>query len=110
MYMQLTSPFELPIAFHFHLYVISTHNTSSTLGHLLTSLFLPFASRLNPAGMVFKPRTKRPVAILGGGVLGRRIGCVFVAAGYNVHVQDPSREALQDVTDYIDTHKQERRN
>lgn len=57
--------------------------------------------------MAVKPRTDRPVAIIGGGVLGRRIGCVFVAAGYNVHVRDPSTAALQGVVDYIDAHKQE---
>lgn len=57
--------------------------------------------------MAVKPRTDRPVAIIGGGVLGRRLACVFVAAGYNVHVRDPSTEALQGVVEYIDAHKQE---
>ncbi|KAJ5912666.1 Dehydrogenase multihelical [Penicillium tannophilum] len=53
------------------------------------------------------PRTDRPVAILGAGVLGRRIGCIFVAAGYNVHIRDPSAEALNAAIEYIDTHKEE---
>lgn len=53
------------------------------------------------------PRTDRPIAILGAGVLGRRIGCIFVAAGYNVHIRDPSAEALNAAIEYIDTHKEE---
>ncbi|KAJ5674210.1 Dehydrogenase multihelical [Penicillium macrosclerotiorum] len=57
--------------------------------------------------MSVKPRTDRPVTIIGGGVLGRRIACVFVAAGYNVHIRDPSPEALQSSLDYIDAHKEE---
>ncbi|KAJ5762170.1 Dehydrogenase multihelical [Penicillium nucicola] len=57
--------------------------------------------------MVVTPRTDRPVAIIGGGVLGRRIGCVFAAAGYHVHVRDISPMALQDAASYIDSHKVE---
>lgn len=57
--------------------------------------------------MGVQPRTDRPVAVIGGGVLGRRIGCVFVAAGYNVQLRDPSPEALQGAVEYIDVHKQE---
>ncbi|KAF2027309.1 hypothetical protein EK21DRAFT_114938 [Setomelanomma holmii] len=34
----------------------------------------------------------RPVAVLGAGVLGRRIACTWVAAGYTVHIHDPSSE------------------
>ena len=49
----------------------------------------------------------RPVTILGAGVLGRRIGCMFVAAGYNVHIRDPSNEALSAAKEYINDHKQE---
>ncbi|KAJ5649231.1 Dehydrogenase multihelical [Penicillium longicatenatum] len=52
-------------------------------------------------------RTDRPVTILGAGVLGRRIGCIFVAAGYNVHIRDPSTEALNAAMEYIDAHKEE---
>ena len=49
----------------------------------------------------------RPVTVLGAGVLGRRIGCMFVAAGYNVHIRDPSNEALSAAKEYINDHKQE---
>ncbi|KAK3991038.1 hypothetical protein QBC44DRAFT_393640 [Cladorrhinum sp. PSN332] len=49
----------------------------------------------------------RPVAVLGAGVLGRRIACSFVAGGYNVHIRDPSAEARQAAIRYIDEHKQE---
>ncbi|CAP98255.1 Pc22g09670 [Penicillium rubens Wisconsin 54-1255] len=55
--------------------------------------------------MGVKPRTDRPVAVIGAGVLGRRIGCVFIAAGYHVHIRDPSPVALRDAEDYIDKHK-----
>jgi 3-hydroxyacyl-CoA dehydrogenase len=57
--------------------------------------------------MTLTPRTNRPVAIIGGGVLGRRIGTAFVAAGYNVHIRDPSQEALQQCAEYIDSHKEQ---
>lgn len=53
------------------------------------------------------PQADRPVAILGAGVLGRRIGCMFIAAGYNVHVRDPSPEALNAAKQYIEDHKEE---
>lgn len=56
---------------------------------------------------MINPRTDRPIAILGAGVLGRRIGCIFVAAGYNVHIRDPSAEALNAAIEYIDAHKEE---
>jgi 3-hydroxyacyl-CoA dehydrogenase len=57
--------------------------------------------------MTVKPRTDRPVAVIGGGVLGRRIGCIFIAAGYHVNIRDPSTTALRDAADYIDSHKVE---
>ncbi|KAJ5707685.1 Dehydrogenase multihelical [Penicillium malachiteum] len=57
--------------------------------------------------MAVKPRTDRPVAVIGGGVLGRRIACVFVAAGYHVHIRDISAEALETAIEYIDAHKEE---
>ncbi|KAJ5375284.1 Dehydrogenase multihelical [Penicillium concentricum] len=57
--------------------------------------------------MGVKPRTDRPVAIIGAGVLGRRIGCVFIAAGYHVHMRDPSPVALRDAAEFIDHHKAE---
>ncbi|KAL1873682.1 hypothetical protein Plec18167_006199 [Paecilomyces lecythidis] len=49
----------------------------------------------------------RPVVLLGAGVLGRRIATVFVAAGYNVRVRDPSQEARDAAIEYIDSHKDE---
>lgn len=57
--------------------------------------------------MPVKPRTDRPVTVIGSGELGRRIGCVFVAAGYNVHLRDISPEALQAGVHYIGAHKEE---
>lgn len=57
--------------------------------------------------MAVKPRTDRPVAVIGTGVMGRRIGCIFVAAGYHVHIMDISGEALEGAVQYIDVHKQE---
>lgn len=57
--------------------------------------------------MVVQPRTDRPVAIIGAGPEGRRIGCVFVAAGYDVHLQDRQPEVLQEAMTYIDDHKEE---
>ncbi|KUM56747.1 hypothetical protein ACN42_g10449 [Penicillium freii] len=53
------------------------------------------------------PRTDRPVAVIGGGVLGRRIACVFIAAGYHVHIRDTSPVALRDAAEYVGHHKAE---
>ncbi|KAJ5140293.1 hypothetical protein N7448_003701 [Penicillium atrosanguineum] len=44
----------------------------------------------------------RPVAVLGAGVLGRRIACSWVAGGYNVTIRDPSAEQRQAAIHYID--------
>ncbi|SPJ90374.1 related to 3-hydroxyacyl-CoA dehydrogenase [Fusarium torulosum] len=44
----------------------------------------------------------RPVAILGGGVLGRRIACTWAFASYNVHVRDPSSEQRLECMQYVD--------
>jgi len=44
----------------------------------------------------------RPVAVLGGGVLGRRIACTWVAAGYTVHVRDPSLEQRNSAIHYVE--------
>lgn len=44
----------------------------------------------------------RPVAVLGGGVLGRRIACVWAAAGYTVHVRDPSEEQRNAAVHYVE--------
>jgi 3-hydroxyacyl-CoA dehydrogenase len=49
----------------------------------------------------------RPVAVLGGGVLGRRIACSFVAAGYNVTLRDPAAPAREDAVSFVEGHKQE---
>ncbi|SMQ49651.1 unnamed protein product [Zymoseptoria tritici ST99CH_3D7] len=45
----------------------------------------------------------RPVCVLGGGVLGRRIGACFVAAGHTVRIRDPSQKARDDAAEYIKT-------
>lgn len=49
----------------------------------------------------------RPVVLLGAGVLGRRIACVFVAGGYTVHIRDPSTQALADAGAFIDANQAE---
>ncbi|KAI1859000.1 hypothetical protein JX265_004607 [Neoarthrinium moseri] len=49
----------------------------------------------------------RPVAVLGGGVLGRRIACSFAAGGYNVTVRDPSLDARREAISYIQSQKEE---
>ncbi|OAA53636.1 3-hydroxyacyl-CoA dehyrogenase [Niveomyces insectorum RCEF 264] len=51
--------------------------------------------------------TARPVVLLGAGVLGRRIACIFAAAGYKVHLRDPSADALEDAATYINAHRTE---
>lgn len=43
----------------------------------------------------------RPVCVLGGGVLGRRIGACYVAAGRHVRIRDPSQRARDDSIRYI---------
>ncbi|KAF2088720.1 3-hydroxyacyl-CoA dehydrogenase-like protein [Saccharata proteae CBS 121410] len=49
------------------------------------------------------PNTKgRPVAVLGGGVLGRRIACTWAAAGFPVHIRDPSADQRTAAIHYID--------
>lgn len=45
----------------------------------------------------------RPICVLGGGVLGRRIAACFVAAGRHVRVRDPSAKARDDAVEYIKT-------
>ncbi|OJJ67793.1 hypothetical protein ASPBRDRAFT_134572 [Aspergillus brasiliensis CBS 101740] len=44
---------------------------------------------------------KRPVTILGAGVLGRRIACIWASAGYEVRVRDPSPEQRADCVAYV---------
>lgn len=43
----------------------------------------------------------RPLAILGAGVLGRRIAATWLAAGYNVNIRDPSEAQRNAATAYI---------
>ncbi|KFY35591.1 hypothetical protein V494_05770, partial [Pseudogymnoascus sp. VKM F-4513 (FW-928)] len=45
----------------------------------------------------------RPVAILGAGVLGRRIGLMCIAGGHDVHIRDPSTDQLSAAASYITT-------
>ncbi|KAK4888033.1 hypothetical protein LTR27_013022 [Elasticomyces elasticus] len=45
--------------------------------------------------------TFRPVVVLGGGVLGRRIAACFVSAGYHVRIRDPSDKSRNDALAYI---------
>ncbi|OLN89318.1 3-hydroxybutyryl-CoA dehydrogenase 2 [Colletotrichum chlorophyti] len=44
---------------------------------------------------------ERPVAILGGGVLGRRIACTWASGGYNVQVREPDTKQHQPCLDYV---------
>lgn len=43
----------------------------------------------------------RPICVLGGGVLGRRIAACFVGAGHHVRIRDPSEKARNDAITYI---------
>ncbi|PWY88854.1 NAD(P)-binding protein [Aspergillus sclerotioniger CBS 115572] len=52
------------------------------------------------------PQT-RPLAIIGAGCLGRRIACIFSAAGHTVHLRDPSAKARTEALEYITTHMPE---
>ncbi|KAL7918696.1 hypothetical protein ACQKWADRAFT_330487 [Trichoderma austrokoningii] len=44
----------------------------------------------------------RPVAVLGAGVLGRRIACVWASAGYDVRIRDPSAQQRSDGIAYVE--------
>ncbi|CEL10462.1 hypothetical protein ASPCAL13581 [Aspergillus calidoustus] len=44
----------------------------------------------------------RPVAVLGAGVLGRRIGCIWASAGYDVHLRDPDANQVASGIAYIE--------
>ncbi|ORY59524.1 uncharacterized protein BCR38DRAFT_350767 [Pseudomassariella vexata] len=44
---------------------------------------------------------ERPVAVLGGGVLGRRIACIWASGGYNVRIREPDQKQHQPCLDYI---------
>ncbi len=45
----------------------------------------------------------RVVAVLGGGVLGRRIACAWAASGYDVLIRDPSQEQRTAAVQYCET-------
>ena len=48
-----------------------------------------------------KDYKSRPVVVLGGGVLGRRIAACWVAGGFHVIIRDPSEKSRNDAVDYI---------
>ncbi|KAG9602759.1 NAD(P)-binding protein, partial [Aureobasidium melanogenum] len=48
-----------------------------------------------------KDYQSRPVVVLGGGVLGRRIAACFVAAEHHVIIRDPSEKSRNDALEYI---------
>ncbi|KAJ5402082.1 uncharacterized protein N7487_007978 [Penicillium crustosum] len=48
----------------------------------------------------------RPVAILGAGVLGRRVGCIWASAGFDVKIRDPSAQQRADGIAYIEENVQ----
>ncbi|KAM0518946.1 hypothetical protein ACHAPE_003936 [Trichoderma viride] len=43
----------------------------------------------------------RPVAVLGGGVLGRRIACIWASGGYDVQIREPDQNQHEPCLDYI---------
>ncbi|KAK5991879.1 3-hydroxyacyl-CoA dehydrogenase-like protein LAM1 [Cladobotryum mycophilum] len=49
------------------------------------------------------PTEGRTVAVLGGGVLGRRIACAWAAGGFDVTIRDPSQEQRIAAVHYCDT-------
>lgn len=51
--------------------------------------------------------SRQTIAVLGAGVLGRRIASVFLAGGHEVHIRDPSSQALSDAAAFIDSHRDE---
>ncbi|CAP95426.1 hypothetical protein E8E15_009993 [Penicillium rubens] len=48
----------------------------------------------------------RPVAILGAGVLGRRVGCIWASAGFDVNIRDPNAQQRADGVAYIEKNVQ----
>ncbi|KAF7155536.1 hypothetical protein CNMCM6106_004682 [Aspergillus hiratsukae] len=56
---------------------------------------------MHPTWQPPKNYRQRPVAILGAGVLGRRLACVWASAGYNVQVRDPSPQQREDCLAYV---------
>ncbi|SCV48784.1 uncharacterized protein FFB14_10531 [Fusarium fujikuroi] len=49
-----------------------------------------------------KDYTSRPIAILGGGVLGCRIAVCFASVGWHVVIRDPSGKSRADAIAYIE--------
>ncbi|KLP15194.1 Uncharacterized protein LW94_6149 [Fusarium fujikuroi] len=49
-----------------------------------------------------KDYTSRPITVLGGGVLGRRIAACFASVGWHVIIRDPSEKSRSDAIAYID--------
>ncbi|CAI7652423.1 unnamed protein product [Penicillium glandicola] len=51
----------------------------------------------------WEPRNyrNRPVAILGAGVLGRRLGCIWASAGFDVKIREPGAQQRVDGIAYI---------
>ncbi|KAL6890060.1 NAD(P)-binding protein [Trichoderma evansii] len=45
--------------------------------------------------------SNRPVTVLGGGVLGRRIACIWASAGYDVQIREPNQSQHEPCLDYI---------
>lgn len=45
----------------------------------------------------------RPLAILGAGVLGQRIACVWTASGYDVNIYDPNQAQADKAREYVET-------
>lgn len=50
---------------------------------------------------------ERPIVVIGGGVLGRRIACSWVAAGYKLILCEINKEQCQAATDYVQQHGEE---
>ncbi|PYI02952.1 hypothetical protein BO78DRAFT_432528 [Aspergillus sclerotiicarbonarius CBS 121057] len=48
-----------------------------------------------------RSQPSRPVAVLGAGILGRRIASVFLSGSHKVHLCDPSQHALSDAETYV---------
>lgn len=59
-----------------------------------------------PSSPWVKPDTStRPIAIIGVGIMGRRIGMMWLAAGYNLILCEKPMDSYNGALDYIKTHK-----
>ncbi|KAF2092465.1 cytochrome P450 [Rhizodiscina lignyota] len=83
-----------------------------TVNRPLTGFAVFCRDQQGPPSAVARPRRQRhrvpsyegrPVVVLGGGVLGRRIACVWAAGGYDVRVRDPSAEQRTGAVHYFET-------